>query len=189
MFRRLFFFFSYFGKPPWDTGISPPELMDFLDKHPPGKALDLGCGTGTNAITMARNGWKVTGIDFMSKAIGQARTKTKEAGLQVDYRVGDVTQFSPETSSFDLILDIGCFHNLPAQAKKAYQNKLSQWLAPGGTFLLYGFLSSDSKTGFGICSDDMASFSAFLDLVSRVDSTDRSRPSTWLKYTAPETDR
>jgi cyclopropane fatty-acyl-phospholipid synthase-like methyltransferase len=188
MSRRIFYFFSYFGKPPWDTGISPPELMDFLEKHPPGKALDLGCGTGTNAITMARCGWKVAGIDFMPKAIWQARRKTKEAGLQIDYRVGDVTQFTPETSPFDLILDIGCFHNLPAHSKKAYQNKLSQWLAPGGTFLLYGFLGSDDGTGFGIRSADLVSFSAFLNQASRTDSTDRSRPSTWLKYTSPGKD-
>jgi len=188
MFRRIFYFFSYLGKPPWDTGISPPELMDYLANHSPGKSLDLGCGTGTNAITMAKNGWSVTGIDYMPKAIRQARRKTQQAGLQIDYQVGDVTQFNPLTGPFDLILDIGCFHNLPAQAKIIYQSKLSRWLTPGATFLLYGFLSSDSEVGFGISSADMASFSAFLILASRTDSTDRSRPSTWLQYTSPESD-
>ncbi len=188
MFRRIFYFFSYLGKPPWDTGISPPELLDFLHDHPSGKALDLGCGTGTNAITIARHGWSVTGIDFMPKAIRQARRKTQQAGLQIDYQVGDVTQFNPMNGPFDLILDIGCFHNLTAQAKTVYQSKLSQWLTPGATLLLYGFLSSDSEVGFGISSGDMTSFSAFLNLVSRTDSTDRNRPSTWLQYTSPETD-
>jgi cyclopropane fatty-acyl-phospholipid synthase-like methyltransferase len=188
MFRRIFYFFSYFGKPPWDTGISPPELLDFLHNHPSGKALDLGCGTGTNTITMARHGWSVTGIDFMSKAIRQARRKTQQAGLQINYQVDDVTQFNPLTGPFDLILDMGCFHNLTAQAKKVYQSKLSQWLAPEATFLLYGFLSSDSEAGFGISSADLTSFSTFLNLVSRTDSMDRSHPSTWLQYISPEKD-
>jgi len=188
MFRRIFYFFSYLGKPPWDTGISPPELMDFLDEHPPGQSLDLGCGTGTNAITMAQRGWKVSGIDFMPKAIRHARRKTQQAGLQIDYQVGDVTQFNPSTGPFDLILDIGCFHNLSPQAKKTYQSKLSQWLAPGATFLLYGFLRNNSEVGFGICSADLASFSNFLNLVSRTDSTDRNHPSSWLQYTSPGTD-
>ena len=46
--RRIFFELRYLlGDVPWDTGVSPPELLDFLDRHPPGRALDLGCGTGT----------------------------------------------------------------------------------------------------------------------------------------------
>ena len=182
MTRRLFYFLSYFGKPPWDTGISPPELLDFLDNHPPGLALDLGCGTGTNAITMTRRGWKVTGIDFTPRAIWQARKKTRQARLQIDYHIGDVTQFKPKAGPFDLILDIGCFHNLPPQAKIAYQENLSQWLSPEGTFLLYGFLKDGSEAGFGISQADLAAFSTFLTLDSRTNSTDRSRLSTWVKY-------
>ncbi len=60
MFRRLAFNFWYFRKPPWDSGISPPELLEFIRTHPAGKAIDLGCGTGTNVITLAKAGWQVT---------------------------------------------------------------------------------------------------------------------------------
>jgi cyclopropane fatty-acyl-phospholipid synthase-like methyltransferase len=68
-FRRWFNFNRwYFGRPPWDTGVSPPELLAHLDVHAPGRALDIGCGTGTNAITMAQHGWQVTGMDFAVKA-------------------------------------------------------------------------------------------------------------------------
>src|SRR5689334_21905005 len=52
MLRRLSFNLWYFRNPPWDSGISPPELLEFIQTHPAGKAIDLGCGTGTNVITL-----------------------------------------------------------------------------------------------------------------------------------------
>ena len=83
--RRLFFNIWYyqsgiFQTPPWDTGISPPELINYLESHTPGLALDLGCGTGTNVITMAEYGWQVTGVDFVRRAISKARDKAIHAG-------------------------------------------------------------------------------------------------------------
>ncbi|MDK1118669.1 MAG: methyltransferase domain-containing protein [Anaerolineae bacterium] len=69
MFRNLFFKLIYYFKPPWDTGISPPELFDFIKNNPAGAAIDLGCGTGTNLIRLAQAGWDVTGVDFVARAI------------------------------------------------------------------------------------------------------------------------
>ena len=60
------------GTTPWDTNITPPEVKEFIAAAPPGKALDLGCGTGTNAITLAQHGWQATGVDFAPKAIRTA---------------------------------------------------------------------------------------------------------------------
>ncbi len=91
--RRLSFSIWYYFRPPWDTGISPPELVGFLDAHPPGRALDMGCGTGTNIITMAKRGWQVTGIDFAPTAIKVARRKARGAGVKVDLNVGDVSEY------------------------------------------------------------------------------------------------
>ena len=73
MFRRLAFNIWYFRKPPWDSGISPPELLEFIRTRPAGKAIDLGCGTGTNVITLAKAGWQVTGVDFALRAIHMAK--------------------------------------------------------------------------------------------------------------------
>jgi methylase of polypeptide subunit release factors len=90
--RRLHFQLWYFWKPPWDSGISPPELYDFMKKHKPGRAIDLGCGSGTNVITLAQAGWQVMGIDFAPQAIRIAKHKIKRANVTAKLLVGDVTR-------------------------------------------------------------------------------------------------
>ncbi|TFG49883.1 MAG: class I SAM-dependent methyltransferase, partial [Anaerolineales bacterium] len=90
---KLFFMLRYLlNDPPWDTGITPPEVYQFLEENSPGRALDLGCGTGTNVITLAEHGWQVTGIDYVPKAIRIARQKARRKGYQseVKFLVGDV---------------------------------------------------------------------------------------------------
>ena len=80
------FEWRYFrGQTPWDTNITPPEVMEFLANTTPGAALDLGCGTGTNAITLTRYGWQVTAIDFSYKAIRTARRKAAKDTLTIDF--------------------------------------------------------------------------------------------------------
>ena len=181
--RRLFFNLFYFRHPPWDTGISPPELLDFLANHPPGQALDLGCGTGTNAITLTRHGWQVIGIDFAYRAIQAARRKARQAGLSVDLQVGDVTRLEGISGSFDLVLDIGCFHGLDPAGMQAYVANLDRLLAPQGTFLMYGFFREEAGPGPGMLPTDLNRFSPRFELAHREDSTDRQqRASVWLTY-------
>lgn len=81
-------------KTPWDTHITPPEVMAFIEQTPPGRALDIGCGTGTNAITLTRHGWRVTAVDFSVKAIGSARRKAAAAGIDIDFRMADASDLS-----------------------------------------------------------------------------------------------
>lgn len=97
---------------PWDTQVTPPEVMDFIARTPPGKALDLGCGTGTNAITLSRAGWRVTGVDFIPKAILAARAKAARSGFAIDFLVASVTDLSALSGPFDYALNIGCLHAL-----------------------------------------------------------------------------
>src|ERR1700681_4661192 len=66
------------GETPWDTGISPPELLEALENPPEGlprRMLDIGCGSGTNCLTLARRGWHTVGTDFAPLAIDTARQK------------------------------------------------------------------------------------------------------------------
>ena len=185
MARRLFYTLWYFRAPPWDTGISPPELIEFIQSNVPGRALDLGCGTGTNAITLAQHGWRVIGIDFIGKAIRKARSKARQQGLKIDFFVGDVTHLEKIDGAFDLILDIGCFHNLPHAGKVKYVQNLERFLAPKGTFLLYGFTSVTPQSESGITPNDLDLIQNRLALVDRNDGTDRGqRPSAWFTINA-----
>ncbi len=183
MLHRLQFSLWYFFRPPWDTGISPPELMQFIADHPPGRALDLGCGTGTNAITLARHGWQVTAIDFVPRAIQIARSKAKKAGVAVDLSVGDVTSLRQLSGPFDLALDIGCFHGV--DDRPAYLSSLELLTTPGGHWLMYGFFKSvDARRGPGLDPEALELIqSHHFVLLTRSDGTDkRGRPSAWFLY-------
>jgi SAM-dependent methyltransferase len=181
--RKLYFNLRYLQRPPWDTGISPPELMDFIATHSPGRALDLGCGTGTNVVTLAQCGWQVTGIDFAQRAIAIARRKAHQAGVQSDLRVADVSTPQGISGPFDLILDLGCFHTLSPGSKQNYVANLVKLLSPGGTYLMYAFFRGFGDNGPGVLPTDLDLLSRHLVLVQRQDGTERGwRPSAWFTY-------
>jgi cyclopropane fatty-acyl-phospholipid synthase-like methyltransferase len=183
---RLFFWLFYMGDPPWDTGISPPELIRFIDNNPSGRALDLGCGTGTNAITLAQHGWQVTAVDFIGRAIRTARRKAKHASVEIDFRVGDVTRLDDIHGPFDLIVDIGCFHSLSHQGQDAYIDNIERLLADQGTFLLYAYfrLPDESRAmGGGLKNGDLERLETQFRLVQREDGSERGkRPSAWFWF-------
>lgn len=180
---RLVFNLWYFRRPPWDTGISPPELLAHIGSHPPGRALDLGCGTGTNVITLARNGWQVTGVDFAPRAIKLAQRKVKQARVSAELLVADVTRLELP-GKFDLILDMGCFHSLTGAGRSAYQARLERLLAPDGTYLLYVFFREpETASGPGVTEDDLEALSRVLTLEARQEGSERGRRrSAWLTF-------
>ena len=184
MLRRLSFSLWYFRNPPWDSGISPPELLEFIQTHTAGKAIDLGCGTGTNVITLARAGWQVTGVDFAPPAIRMAKNKLKTSGVHADLQVGDVTKLRHISGPFDLALDLGCFHGLSQQGRQDYLTQLQRILAPNGFWLIYTFLAPGTpRSGHGLAEAEIESISAQLTLVSRRDGFDkRERPSAWFLF-------
>ncbi len=140
-FRRIFFDLMYrLGKPAWDTGITPPEVVRTIEQgQTPGRALDLGCGTGTNSVYLVQHGWQVVGVDFSPRAIALARRKADRARVSVDLRVGDVTRLDTVAGPFDYVLDIGCFHMLDAAGRERYAQQLARLVRPEGMFMLYAF--------------------------------------------------
>jgi SAM-dependent methyltransferase len=141
MLRKLFFDSQYrFSKPPWDSGVTPPEVVAFVDSdRARGRALDLGCGTGTNSVYLAQHGFAVVGVDFSPKAIATAREKARRAGAAVDLHVADVTRLDFLHEPFDLILDLGCFHSIDAQGRVRYAQNVARLTRVGGMFMLYAF--------------------------------------------------
>jgi len=182
MFHRLNFLLRYLRRPRWDSGVTPPELYNYMETHPPGRAIDLGCGTGTNVLTLAQNGWQVTGVDFVPRAIALAKRKMKQAHLSADLRVGDVTRLRGITGPFDLALDIGCFHGLPNKAD--YLFELDRLLAPSGHWLLYGFLAPASPPSApGLAEADLTLIhTRGFTLLSRTDGFERGRTSAWFLF-------
>jgi SAM-dependent methyltransferase len=132
------------GFTPWDgTQIPEPlrDLIDGPDGAEPGAALDLGCGNGRNAIYLAQRGWRVTGIDFVPKAIRTARARAAAAGVDVRLIQGDVTRLDENvgTDRFQLLFDFGCFHGLDDRQRASYAAGLNAHADDRATLLLMGF--------------------------------------------------
>lgn len=148
LLHRLFFTVMYRrGRTPWDTGVSPPELVETVEgagAMPPGHALDLGCGTGTNCLFLAQHGWQAVGVDITAPAIARAREKARTAGKMpgsARFIRGDVTRLErlPIGAPCSLLLDLGCLHGLPEERRADYAAGVAHFAAPGALYLLYGF--------------------------------------------------
>ncbi|ROQ89582.1 methyltransferase domain-containing protein [Desulfosoma caldarium] len=172
------------GKTPWDTGITPPEVMEFLAHTPPGRALDLGCGTGTNAITLARHGWQVTGVDFSPQAIRRARRKAASAGLTIAFYVADVTNLATLQGPYDYVLDIGCLFALSQDGRRRYARELERLTAPGAWYMLYAWLPRPWRGGlWGISVNEVESlFGGEFTRERYVIGEEKGHPSAWYWY-------
>ena len=185
MARKAFFTLQYLlYDPPWDTGITPPEVYRFLEAHPPGRALDLGCGTGTNVITLAEHGWRATGIDYVPRAIRIARRKANRKGLsaRADFRIGNALSPDSFRGEYEFILDIGCFHSFSDKEAEKYARNVSAYLAEGGSLLLYAHLRRGVAPGHGASEAGLATLGEYLDLAWRKDGEESARPSAWLEF-------
>ena len=180
--KRLFFSVLYLlFKPPWDSGIPAPELVRAVAGRPPGRALDLGCGTGTNVRYLAERGWQATGLDFAPSAIAKARRKL--GPFPATLLVGDVTQMEklPLPGPFDLALDMGCFHSLADEGRTRYAVGLKHWLARGGIYLLYAWLPDPDHKLWGISREAMVSWFADGFRLTGFE-VGQGRPSAWYYF-------
>jgi SAM-dependent methyltransferase len=133
-----------FGLTIWERSVPPSDLVELVEgssPSPPGRALDLGCGTGTDSVYLAEHGWDVTGVDMVPKALTIARRRAAAAGVSPRFVAGDVTRLAELEvgAGYSLILDFGCFHTLPEDRRDSYVESVSTAAAPGTTLLLYGF--------------------------------------------------
>lgn len=140
------------GRSPWDTEVTPPEVMVLLkdENCPPGRVLDLGCGTGTTSIALARHGWEVVGVDFSAVAIRRARRKARRAGVDCRFHRADVVDLTFLVERFDLALDIGCLHSVPIEGWAPYAAELARLVRPGGLYMLYAFTPGGQSVTRGV---------------------------------------
>jgi SAM-dependent methyltransferase len=136
------------GFSPWDTGEVPAELTEVVEGQgalPAGRALDIGCGTGTQAVYLASRGWEVTGIDAVERPLRKARARAAASRVSVNLTRGDVTRLSDLglEPGVNLFFDRGCFHGLNAGQRAPYASGVTALAASGATLLMMAFASND----------------------------------------------
>ena len=114
---------------------------------PPGRALDVACGEGRNAVWLAEQGWQVTGVDFSEVGLEKARGLAELRGVGARGVAADLLDYTPEPRAFDLVLVI--YLQVPAAQRRAIVRGVAEGVAPGGLFVLVGHDSSNLEHGHG----------------------------------------
>lgn len=138
---KLFYEVVYrFFRAPWELGARD-ELVSVVEsgRVKPGRAIDLGCGTGANAIYLAQNGFEVTGVDYARSAINKARANAEEAGVKVEFIQDDLTDLRHVQDHFDFLLDYGVLDDMRHPQREPYLQNMLSLTRPGSQFLLWGF--------------------------------------------------
>jgi SAM-dependent methyltransferase len=178
------------SRTPWDTQVTPPEVVEFVEggNVPTGRALDLGCGTGTNCIYLARHGWQVVGVDFSGVAIWRARRKARWTGVDCMFYRADVSDLSFLEGAFDFVLDIGCLHSVPSARWERYAAEVARLAQPGGLYMLYAFVPRSDRPGpRGVSPEELRDLFEFAFVVERQEGgDDPTGPSAawyWMRRT------
>jgi SAM-dependent methyltransferase len=137
------------GSPPWDIGRPQPEVVRLAEEGElVGDVIDLGCGTGENALYLASLGRRVLGIDGSPTAIERARTKAASRGLPAAFLVADALDLARLRRRFETGLDCGLFHTLAPEQRRTYAHSLCEVLSPGAALQLLCF-SDEEPPGEG----------------------------------------
>ncbi|MFG2502730.1 class I SAM-dependent methyltransferase [Streptomyces sp. NPDC048441] len=129
--------------------VAKPDenLASYVERGliPPGRALDLGCGPGRNALHLAAQGFRVDAVDLSPEAVAWAGERAREAGADIRFHLGDAFELTEAElcGPYDLIHDSGCFHHLPPHRRVSYLALLDRALAPGGHLALTCFATGE----------------------------------------------
>ena len=126
------------GNLPWDTGRPSSELQRACRRYAiqPCRALELGCGTGTNSVWLAQQGFEVTGIDLAPLAVERAEWRASDAGVDAQFVVADILDSPDLDGPFAFFFDRGCYHAVRRKAPERYAPAVAQLLAAGGRGLI-----------------------------------------------------
>jgi SAM-dependent methyltransferase len=131
---------AYRGSPPWDVGRPQAEFVKAAKEGAiRGSVLDVGCGTGENAIFFAGLGHEVWGLDASPRAIMKAQRKAAERKAEVKFVIGDALHLDRLGRRFDTITDCGLFHVFSDDDRKAYVESLKTALNKPGRLVMLCF--------------------------------------------------
>ena len=141
---RAFFDGVYLETPPWDVGGAQPALTELFAEHPPeGPVLDVGCGSGDLAISLAHGGLEVLGVDFVDAAVAHARGKAAalppEVAGRLEFRVADALRPSLLGRRFGSVVDSGFLHLFDPAECDRFAVEVAAALVPGGRYYLLAF--------------------------------------------------
>jgi SAM-dependent methyltransferase len=186
------------GVTPWDTQITPPEVVDFWHAGhiaPTGVALDLGCGPGTNVRYLAALGLTAIGIEIASAPLITARMRLAQHAANLldrtQFVCSDVCALPFAHLGAHYILDVGCLHSLPRAIRPHYVQSVVNNLASGGYYHLYAFDAdpADPEPASGPVGLNLgeiaARFTPALTLVAEVVARPDRRPCRWYLLQRP----
>jgi cyclopropane fatty-acyl-phospholipid synthase-like methyltransferase len=133
---------SYRGTPPWDIGRPQAEFVRIASRgeiHGRKSLMDVGCGTGENAIFFASIGHEVLGLDSAPLAIEKAEKKARNRKVPVVFKVGDALHLERLNRRFDVITDCGLFHTFSDEDRRVFVNSLKTALTNSGTYFMLCF--------------------------------------------------
>jgi ubiquinone/menaquinone biosynthesis C-methylase UbiE len=134
----------YAGKAPWDIDRPQKPFVEAADRVA-GDILDVGCGTGENALFFAKRGHPVLGIDFLEYPIQEASRKAKERGMKVEFLQMDALSLAVLDRTFESVIDSGLFHVFSDEHRARYVAGPAHVTRPGGRIFLMCF--SDLEPG------------------------------------------
>lgn len=132
---------------PIESRDADPTLVDEATALTPGTALDLGAGDGRNAVWLAEHGWRVTAVDFSAVALDRGRALATTAGVDVDWWLADLLEWTPPAEAFDLVALL--FIHLPPEERRQVYLRAAAAVAAGGTLLIVGHDRSNLADGVG----------------------------------------
>ncbi len=122
-------------------------LVGEVEPLRPGRALDLACGEGRNALWLASRGWRVTAVDFSQVALDRGHEMADRRGLAVEWIAADIMAWTPPQRAFDLVAIL--YLQLPQRQLGPVLRRAADAVAPGGVLLVVGHDSANLAGGYG----------------------------------------